>query len=202
MQYANLNKSLSQNHKIIGLNNILSHQLVALHTSQTQENNSQIKFQGSRFVEEEQMYYMMNLNKNWYFVRLEKYQVSYLQQYMPAKWFNMPIFGKEFKNPTKNIEVYDFRKLDDVDLLNMFIDTYQEAYQEPVFDEKLALPIYIQNEGLLDTKTLESNSEYAKMNPYYREPSKKQENTCPSYRRLVAQALERNIKIAQWLAKQ
>lgn len=106
-------------------------------------------------------YYVMNIKKQWYALALEDFQVTFLQQYISPKAFNIKVDSNKLKTAIKPLTVYDFTSLDDDELIHMFFDR-QRPYKEPIYEVE---PSHLK-EKPTDDRTLQNNEEFARMSPY------------------------------------
>lgn len=109
-------------------------------------------------------YYVMSLNKKWHAIALEDFQVTFLQQHIPASKFNLVVDSNKLKEATKAIEILDYTELDDDDLIHKFFDR-QKPYEEKHYESE---PQHLIQQNS-DSRTLNSNKEFSRMNPYHRE---------------------------------
>ena len=117
-------------------------------------------------------YYLMQIKKQWYAVALEDFQVTFLQQYIPASRFNLCVDSNKLKEATKPVITYDFTSLDDDQLIHMFFER-QKAYKETVYKET---PKHLEQK-CADDRSIQDNEEYSRMSPYDFKKPKKDENT-------------------------
>jgi len=112
-------------------------------------------------LDETKTYYLMGLKGQWYAVALENYQVTFLQQYINAKAFNMPLKANKILEAKKNITIYDLTNLGDDDLIHIFFER-QKPYQEKIYEYT---PNHLEQKNS-DERTLQKNIEFQKMSPY------------------------------------
>ena len=72
-------------------------------------------------LDENKTYYLMCLKGQWYAVALESYQVTFLQQHINARAFNIPIKANKILQVKKKIIIYDFTNFDDDSLIHIFL---------------------------------------------------------------------------------
>ena len=112
-------------------------------------------------LDDNKTYYLMGLKGQWYAVALENYQVTFLQQYINARAFNMPLKANKILEATKKIIIYDFTNLDDDSLIHVFFER-QKEYKEKTFEYT---PEYLEQKNA-DDRTLQKNEDFQKMSPY------------------------------------
>jgi hypothetical protein len=112
-------------------------------------------------LDESKTYYLMTLKGGWYAVALESYQITFLQQYINARAFNMPLKASKISEAKKKIEIYDFTSLDDDKLIHIFFKR-QKEYKEKTFEYT---PNHLEQKNA-DERTLQKNKEFKKMSPY------------------------------------
>jgi len=112
-------------------------------------------------LDENKKYYLMGLREQWYAVALEDYQVTFLQQYIKASAFNIPLNGEKIKQAKKEIIIYDFTNLDDDELIHIFFER-QKPYQEKKHEYT---PEHLEQKNC-DDRNLQDNEEFKKMSPY------------------------------------
>ena len=106
-------------------------------------------------------YYVMNIKKQWYALALEDFQVTFLQQYISPKAFNLKVNSNKLKEATQTITAYDFTTFDDDQLIHMFFDR-QKPYEETTYQ---STPSHLEQK-CADDRTIQSNEEFARMSPY------------------------------------
>lgn len=81
-------------------------------------------------------YYAMQINNQWYAVALEGFQVTFLQQYINARVFNIKVNQQQIKEADKPIIVYDFTEMDEDQLIHKFYKR-EKQYVEKVAESDL-----------------------------------------------------------------
>ena len=112
-------------------------------------------------LDENKTYYLMGLKGRWFAVALEGYQVTFLQQHINARAFNMPLKANQISEAKKKITIYDFTNLDDDNLIHVFFEREKE-YKEKTFEYT---PNHLEQKNA-DERTLQKNKEFQKMSPY------------------------------------
>ena len=110
-------------------------------------------------------YYGMKFNGQWYAIALEDFQFSHLMQHIPSSTFKFVCDSNKLKEATQPIQKLDLTSVDDETLMGCFIDRLEVQYTERNYS---TVPNHISDTRCHDARTLNSNKEYAKMNPYYR----------------------------------
>lgn len=112
-------------------------------------------------LDENKTYYLMGLKGRWFAVALEGYQVTFLQQHINARAFNMPLKANKILEAKKKITIYDLTNLDDDNLIHVFFER-QKEYKEKTFEYT---PNHLEQKNA-DERTLQKNKEFQKMSPY------------------------------------
>tara|TARA_B110000977_G_C11013357_1_gene468532 strand:- start:9 stop:503 length:495 start_codon:yes stop_codon:yes gene_type:complete len=91
----------------------------------------------------------MKLEDQWYAVALEDFQVTFLQQHINARAFNIKVNSKQIKEADVPIIVYDLTGMDEDQLIYMFFKR-EKQYVEKAKESQL--PNHISNNDCPDSR--------------------------------------------------